>query len=135
MEQISKQLFVAIVDDDKAVREATSTLLRSLGYAVRSFASADEFLRTDSAAHSGCLITDLSMPGLTGLELQSELVSLGFNVPVIFVTGFANESSRIQAFANGAVAFFSKPFSEDLLADCLARVFPAPANEPNTRSL
>jgi len=127
MEKDTNFPFISVVDDDKSVRDATSGLLRSLGYAVRTFNSAEEFLDSGAIAQSGCLITDLSMPGRSGLELQSELNAMGLTLPIIFVTGFGSEPSRAQAIGGGAVAFFSKPFSEDLLTECLARVFPAPA--------
>jgi FixJ family two-component response regulator len=118
--------FVSVVDDDSAVCEATSGLLRSLGYSVRTFSSAEEFLSSDAADGTGCLITDLSMPGRSGLDLQSDLIRLGYGLPVIFVTGFASPQNQARAIAAGAVGFLSKPYSETRLAECLAIVFPPP---------
>ncbi len=101
--------FVSIVDDDASVREATGGLLRSLGYAVREFGSASEFLASGALDGFACVITDLSMPGMSGFELQASLTRSGRSLPIIFVTAFATEQNRARALGAGAVGFLAKP--------------------------
>lgn len=110
---------ISIVDDDTSVREATRALVRSLGYSAQTFASAEEFLGSDEMDGTHCLITDLQMPGLSGIELQERLISEGRGMPVIFVTAYPDEQARGRALDAGAVGFLSKPFSDDSLIDCL----------------
>jgi FixJ family two-component response regulator len=116
---------ISIVDDDAAVRNATRTLIRSLGYAVATFASAEEFLRSDQLRQTACLITDVQMPGLNGIELQERLKAGGHRIPMIFVTAFPDERLRDRAMAGGAVSFMSKPFSDANLIVCLDRALKA----------
>jgi FixJ family two-component response regulator len=123
-ERVAAPCCISVVDDDASVREATGGLLRSLGYAVRTFGSAEEFLDSGAEADTGCLITDLSMPGRSGFELQSDLTSRGVALPVIFVTAFATDADRARALEAGAAGFLSKPYSEARLAECLQRAFP-----------
>jgi FixJ family two-component response regulator len=110
---------IAIVDDDCIVREAMADLLQSLGYEVTTFESAEHFLESASLTETSCLITDLHMPGLDGLELQSRLIAQGNPTPVIFVTAFPEERFRKRAMNAGAVGFLSKPFAEDALINCV----------------
>lgn len=117
---------ISVVDDDASVREATSGLLRALGYEVRSFGSAEDFLASDGLDETGCLITDLAMPGLDGFALQARLRAAGHMMPVIYVTSFATDTNRKCALAAGASGFFGKPFNDDRLAECLSNVLPAP---------
>jgi FixJ family two-component response regulator len=117
---------ISIVDDDQAVREATKDLIRSLGYRVSTFSSAEEFLASDRLHDTSCLITDLHMQGLSGLELQSRLLADGHRMPIIFITAFSEETVRACAMEAGAVCFMSKPYSEDRLIDCLDRALKAP---------
>ena len=112
---------ISIVDDDDAVREATKGLVSSLGYRASGFASAEEFLRSDRLHDTSCLITDLHMPGLSGVELQSRLIADGYRMPIIFITAFPEDSVRARAMKAGAVCFMSKPYSEDHLIGCLDR--------------
>jgi FixJ family two-component response regulator len=109
------QEFIAIVDDDEAVREATKSLVRSLGYNASTFGSADEFLKSEQVHDTSCLITDLQMPGLSGIDLQAHLVARGHCIPTIFITGYPEDSVRARAMKAGAVCFLSKPFEEDHL--------------------
>ena len=102
---------IAIVDDDEAVRVATSCLVRSLGYSARTFASASEFLRACSDWNPACLITDVQMPGMSGIELHRNLIATGRRMPVIFVTAFPTEALREHAIAVGASGFLHKPYS------------------------
>jgi len=112
---------ISIVDDDESVREATKGLVRSLGYVAATFASSEEFLNSDRVNDTSCLITDVQMPGLNGLELQSRLTAMGRRIPIIFVTAFPHERIRRRALKGGAIGFLSKPFSDDSLIHCLDR--------------
>jgi FixJ family two-component response regulator len=107
---------IAIVDDDKAVREATEALLRSLGYHASTFASAEEFLQSEQVSNTSCLITDVQMPpGLSGVDLQDRLIARGHRIPIIFITGYPDDSVRARAMKAGAVAFLGKPYNHDHL--------------------
>src|SRR2546430_6875079 len=101
---------ISIVDDDVTVREATADLVGALGYQTRTFASGEAFLESGQLEHSSCLITDIQMPGLSGLELQSHLLADGCQIPIIFITAYPTASARQRAMNAGAVAFLSKPF-------------------------
>jgi FixJ family two-component response regulator len=115
----SRMALISIVDDDRIVREAVGDLVESFGYEVASFESAEDFLKSGRLAETSCLITDLQMPGLDGLELQSRLIAEGHRMPVIFITAFPEEKSRKRAKLAGAVGFLSKPFIEESLINCL----------------
>jgi FixJ family two-component response regulator len=110
---------ISIVDDDKSVREAANALIRSLGYAAATFASAEEFLESGRLGDTACLITDVQMPGMSGIDLQNHLAANGHCTPVIFVTAYPEESVRERALHAGAFGFLSKPFSEECLIACL----------------
>jgi FixJ family two-component response regulator len=111
---------ISIVDDDSSMRDATSALVRSLGFTVATFASAEDFLESSRVDDTACLITDVQMPGLSGVELQSRLIAQGRNMPIIGVTAFPEESVRSQMLEAGAVGFLSKPFNDECLINCLA---------------
>jgi FixJ family two-component response regulator len=106
---------ISIVDDDRSIREATKALLRSAGYLVETFASADTFLESEALRTTECLILDIRMPGIDGLELQSRLHAAASAVPIIFVTAHDNQANRRRAAEAGAVAFFAKPFDGEAL--------------------
>jgi FixJ family two-component response regulator len=112
---------IAIVDDDEAVRVATRHLVRALGYKTEAFASAEEFLRSPSAAEWSCVISDVNMPGFSGIELQRSLTAKGRNVPFIFITAFPDQAIQDRALKAGAVGFLSKPFASRDLIECLER--------------
>jgi FixJ family two-component response regulator len=116
---LSKAVMISIVDDNEPVREATKSLVRSLGYAAATFASAEEYLQSASVRETSCLITDLQMPGMNGIELQNRLLADGYRTPVIFVTAFPIEKLRTRALEAGAFGFLSKPFDVEQLIDCL----------------
>ena len=101
---------ISIIDDDASVRAATNRLVRSLGYVAFTFASADEFLRSPQLRDSSCLIADVQMPGMSGVDLQSFLRARGSRLPIIFITAFPEESVRARALDAGAVCFLTKPF-------------------------
>jgi FixJ family two-component response regulator len=110
---------VTIIDDDESVRIATKSLLRSLGYAVYTFTSAEDYLRSPRVNDTSCLIADVQMPGMTGTELQRHLLSQGRRTPMIFITAYPEEKIRARVLEAGAVAFLSKPFDEQTLTACL----------------
>ena len=106
---------ISIVDDDQSIRKGLKRLFESVGFDVDVFASGDEFLDSDAPRNSACLILDLRMPGMNGLELQSRLISCNCLVPVIFLTAHDDEQARAQALGAGAVSFLCKPFNEESL--------------------
>jgi FixJ family two-component response regulator len=108
---------ISIVDDDESVREATKGLVRSLGYTAATFASAEDFLQSNQVNDTSCLITDVQMPGLSGVELQSQLIAQGNSTPMIFVTAFPEERTRARALKAGAIGFLTKPFNEERLIE------------------
>ena len=110
---------IAIVDDDDAIRIATESLIRSLGLRARCFASAEAFLGSDILDETACLITDVHMPGISGLELQDVLVARGQKMPIVFITAYPEEAIHMRARAAGAVAVFRKPFDGQSLSDCV----------------
>ena len=116
---MSEAPLISIVDDDPLARDGIRELVESLGYKGAAFVSAAHFLESGLIAETTCLITDLQMPGLNGLELQEALLSQGHQMPVILITAFPNEKHRKRALDNGAVGFLSKPFNEEELIECL----------------
>ena len=116
---MSQVPLVSIVDDDESVRAAMSSLVRSLGYEACVFASAEAFLSSPRLHHTACLIVDVQMPGMTGLELQAELHARRYGIPTIFITAFSEERIRRRAEAAGAVGFFSKPVEAHIIIGCL----------------
>jgi len=107
---------VVVVDDDESVREALPDLLRQLGYTERAFASAEEFLASDAVAGANCLILDIGLPGMSGPDLQRELIRRGYSIPTVFITGRSGESNPPGLLQQGVGCLF-KPFSdEDLQA-------------------
>jgi FixJ family two-component response regulator len=110
---------ISIVDDDQAVRESTKDLVRSLGYSAAAFASVEEFLGSEQLNATDCVIADVQMPGLSGIDLQQRLLANGRNVPIIFITAFPDERTRKRALGAGAIGFLSKPCREELLIACL----------------
>jgi FixJ family two-component response regulator len=117
---MSQTQLVSIVDDDPLAREGIRELVESLGYKALAFVSAQDFLQSGAIATTGCLITDLQMPGLSGLDLQERLQAQGYHTPVILITAYPNEKHRSRAISAGAIGFLSKPFEEQCLVDCLS---------------
>lgn len=111
---------IAIVDDDEAIRLGLSSLARSAGYAVKLFASAEAFLAQADAATPDCVITDIQMPGIGGLELQQILKRSHPTLPIVVMTAFPEQKIRDKAVAAGAVCFLSKPFDAETILRCLA---------------
>lgn len=106
---------VAIVDDDELLRSALQGLLKSAGLPARSFASAEEFLNSGQQDHAACLIADIRMPGMSGLELQAKLSAEHCRIPTIFITAHGDAKMRMQALRAGAVEFLPKPFDDEVL--------------------
>jgi FixJ family two-component response regulator len=117
---MAKLPLISVVDDDISVRESLQGLLRSAGFAVTVFSSAEEFLNSGHLGNSECLILDVRMPEIDGLELQSHLLAQHHETPVIFITAHgSNEELRSQALRNGAVDYLVKPFSEEALLNAI----------------
>lgn len=114
---------VSVVDDDESVRESLPDLLREFGYAAKSFASAEEFLASGSVSETRCLVLDVSMPGMSGPELQRELTRLHLEIPIIFITAQGDESIRPRLLELGAVECLFKPFSDTALLAALNAAF------------
>ena len=115
----TERLLLSVVDDDEMLRESLPDLLREFGFAARAFSSGHEFLLSDYVGETRCLILDVAMPGMSGLDLQKELKLRGQVIPIIFITGQKDEDIRKQAFSQGAVGFLYKPFSDSDLLDAV----------------
>ena len=118
---------IAIVDDDDSFRRAAASFVRSLGYGTAAFESAEAFLKSERVRDADCLITDVQMPGMTGIELQDQLIAQGHRLPVIFVTAFPEVGTRARANAAGAIGFLPKPFDNKRLIACLDQALARPA--------
>jgi FixJ family two-component response regulator len=118
---VSTEPSISVVDDDDSFRLAIVGSLRSLGYAVQGFASAEEFIAANGAGSSDCVITDLHMPGMSGLDLMRQLHAQGAAVPTIVITGRPEQGLEAKAAAVGAVCLLRKPFETDALIQCLER--------------
>jgi FixJ family two-component response regulator len=118
---------ISIVDDDDAVRGATESLVRSLGFEARVFASAVAFLQSPSLLETRCLILDVQMPNMGGIELQERLAELRLDIPIIFITAFPDDAVRQRALQGGAIAFLLKPFEVcgQRFIDCLSEALKA----------
>jgi FixJ family two-component response regulator len=112
---------ISVVDDDASVRTATTGLLRSLGFFPHAFASANEFLQSSRLSDTSCIIADVQMPGMSGLELQEHLIARGQRTPIIFITAYPQSNIRERAMKAGAVCFLSKPVDERRLVECVER--------------
>jgi FixJ family two-component response regulator len=110
---------VSVVDDDESMRAVTCSLIRSLGLTAHAFASAEEFLRSPRLAETSCLISDVQMPIMSGIELQSALIAQGHKIPIIFFTAFPDEAVEARAIAAGAIGFLHKPFDGQDMIRCL----------------
>jgi FixJ family two-component response regulator len=111
---------IAIVDDDEALRNATKDLTAALGFHAEAFASAREFLESDGWRTTSCLITDIQMPHMSGIELHQHLVASGAPIPTILITAYADDGARDRALAAGAICYLVKPFTMDELLSCIS---------------
>jgi FixJ family two-component response regulator len=121
---LAKARLISVVDDDLSVREATAGLLEAHGYVTAAFASAEEFLGSALIDETACLLTDLRMPGLGGLDLQRRLVDAGRRIPTIFMTAYPEAHMREAAMQGGALCFLMKPVNEERLISCLRAALP-----------
>ena len=122
---MSGRPIVSVVDDDESVRESLPDLLKELGFETRAFSSAEEFLASDALGATECLIVDVSMPGMTGPDLQLELARLKRRIPIIFITAYVDEAVKKSVIQRGAIDCLFKPFSEATLLEALNRALPA----------
>src|SRR5215469_2892308 len=113
----TKAKLIAIVDDDESVRIALEGLMKAAGFPARAFASAEEFLTSGQQRETGCLIADIRMPGMSGLDLQTRLNCERCRIPTIFITAHGDANMRMQALRGGAVEFLTKPFSDHVLLE------------------
>ena len=116
---MGQRALVSVVDDDESVRESLPDLLRECGFAVEAFASAEAFLVSACLSQTQCLLLDIAMPGMSGLELQRELTRRRHAIPIVFITAHGDETDRPRLLAQGAVACLFKPFSEAALLEAL----------------
>ena len=117
-----KASLVSVVDDDHSFRASMTRLLRSLGYTVEAFASAADFLASPRLADTACLIADVHMPGVGGIELHRHLIDTARAIPTLLVTAYPNEVDRVRALNEGVVCYLPKPVDEQLLMQCLCRI-------------
>jgi len=115
MARRSSSQLIAIVDDDRSIQRALKDLMESAGLTAQSFGSAEEFLESDLRNQTGCLVADVRMPGMSGLELQAKLKAEGSRIPIIFITAHADAKMKLQAIKAGAVEFLFKPFDDEVL--------------------
>ena len=116
---MSKNFMVSIVDDDSSVREALKDLIRAMGFSVATFACAEDFLGSDDLSKTDFLITDLRMPGMSGLELHMRLLTIGTPIPMVLITAFTDEKEKARALHAGVMGYLTKPFNE---AELLAQI-------------
>ena len=117
---------VSVVDDDISMREALRGLLKSAGFHSEVFASAEEFLDSGRLADTACLVLDVRMEGITGLELQEQLLASGWTIPIVFITAHGDEDVRSRALERGAIDFLQKPFDDEALLNAIARAVGPP---------
>ena len=118
---------IAIIDDDESIRTGLLFLVISLGYNAYTFGSAADFLKSEQLHDASCVISDVRMPVMSGIQLQADLRSTGYKIPFIFVTAIPEESIRRQAFDDGAIGFLSKPVDDQALIACLDKVIQRPS--------
>lgn len=117
---VAEQCLIAVVDDDEDVREATRGLMRSFGFAVEAFPSGEDFLRSPNLDRTACLVADINMPGMTGLELHHHISALKKSIPTILITAHPSDNNRKRALDAGVVRYLTKPFSEDELLSSIS---------------
>ena len=115
---------ISVVDDDESTRKSTTLLIESFGFQAAGFESAERFLKSSQLHETSCLIIDVRMPGMNGLQLQSHLAAAGYKIPIIFITAYDDRESRRRAMQAGAVAFVAKPFTDGLLLQAIRSALP-----------
>jgi FixJ family two-component response regulator len=118
-----KKPLISIVDDDESIREAIKGLVNSLGFTAEAFPCAEEFLKSNDRRRTACLIADVQMPGMTGLDLHSHLVASGEPLATILITAYPDERVRARALQEGVICYLTKPFTEDELLTCIRSIF------------
>jgi FixJ family two-component response regulator len=122
---MTKKIFISVVEDDQCVREGLEYLIRSMDcYEVASFSSAEEYLKSNVVQHTSCLISDYQMPGMTGAQLQTRLITDGYRIPIIFLSAHCSEEDRNRLLNDGALCVLDKPLDEELLFRWLTRACP-----------
>jgi FixJ family two-component response regulator len=116
---MAKNALISVVEDDEPFRESMRKLMTALGYTVEAFPSAANFLASPRLAETACLVADVQMPGMTGIELHRHLVDAGYAIPTILVTAYLNEAPRTRALKTGVVCYLRKPVDDDQLERCL----------------
>ena len=125
---MSDHLLISIIDDDQPFRESMRRLMRSLGYTVAVFSSAADFLASSRLRETSCLITDVHMPAMTGVELFRHLIKAGHAIPTILITAYPNEVDRVRALKDGVLCYLRKPIDEQNLSRCLRAALPSAPN-------
>jgi len=120
-----RKLLISIVDDDESVREAAKGLMKSLGYAAETFPSAEDFLQSQQVPRTACLIADVNMPGMSGLDLHRHLSTSGKRIPTILITAYPDNGVRDRALNAGVICYLSKPFDEGDLLSCIHSALPS----------
>jgi FixJ family two-component response regulator len=120
---MQQRAFIAVVDDDESVRESLPDLLREFGYEAEAFSSAEDFLASDRLIQTKCLILDIAMPGMSGLDLQEELIRRQHRIPLVFITAHGDEAMRVRLRERGAIECLLKPFSDTALLQALNTAF------------
>jgi FixJ family two-component response regulator len=120
-----KVILISVVEDDRFFRESMRRLMRSLGYAVEAFSSATDFLASPRLVETACLIADVHMPAMTGVELHRHLIKVGYAIPTILVTAYPNDVDRARALNDGVVCYLRKPLDEKHLMRCLRAALPS----------
>ena len=119
MHTSAESRFVAVVDDDESIRDALQGLIQESGFSTFACASAEEFFESGLKRQTACLVADIRLPGISGLELQSRLIASHQDIPIIFITAHGDEDMRLQALRAGAVEFLAKPFDDEFLVGCV----------------
>lgn len=128
---MNRPTVISVIDNEESILASVGSLVRSMGYTVRLFYSAETFVCSSSFADTICLIVDVQMPGMSGLELQALLNKSGSQIPIIFITGFAEPSIRRRAIDGGALCMLDKPFQSDDLIHCINRALTSAAKSKN----
>ena len=117
---MSTKPLISIVDDDESVRASTMDLIKSMGFSAQVFPHPDEFLKSDALQETSCLIADMRMPGMSGLELYGRLIASGRAIPTILITAFPDERDRTRAHESGVKCYLAKPFESEELLECIS---------------
>jgi FixJ family two-component response regulator len=126
---MSAASLISIVDDDDSLRNSLNNLIRSVGFGVQGFSSAEAFLSSNQLHDTACLILDVRMPGMSGLELQRQLVATNCGIPIIFITSHGDDNARTRALEAGAVDFLYKPFREEALLNAIYKALKSKEDE------